>query len=452
MDATSAALLDYCASMDSSALAQSTVHECKRRVIDTVASALFGYDEPISSAARRVAQRYRSSEHGASVWGCSWTTSPEAAAFANGTMVRFLDLSDMYAGRGAGHPSDVIAGIVALAQSIGASGSDTIGAITIAYDVYCSFCDAIDISAKGWDQPVPVVIASAVAMAKLARLSREQSAHALALAVAPNMALYQTRRGELSSWKGAAGANGARNALFAVALASEGFTGPSAVFDGKNGLREIVGDFEWKMPSMDGTPRAIERTHMKTFPICYHGQSAAWAALALRPRIDLKEIAGIEVLTHAAAIDRMANDPARWAPRSHETADHSLPYVVSMALLDGSLSAKSFAQERLDDPRMAELMKKVSVRESAAYCANYPRLSECRLTIRKTDGTSEAFEVDLPKGHIGNPLTDAELEGKYRDAFTSYGDASQCGKSLAAFWKLEEADKLSLVFDTLVKG
>ena len=101
----------------------------------------------------------------------------------------------------------------------------------------------------------------------------------LALTLAPNMALFRTRRGELSHWKGCAAANGARNAVFAAYLARDDFTGPTEVFEGKYGLWEAVGRFDWQFPMDDGAPHKITQTHMKCFPIVYHAQPVAWAGL-----------------------------------------------------------------------------------------------------------------------------------------------------------------------------
>ena len=258
------------------------MHECKRHLIDTFASALGAYDEPVAQMARAMASRSRSDD-AASVWGSSIQTSAESAAFANGVMVRLLDISDTYLGKSRGHPSDVISGIFAVAESVRADGKSLINAIVLAYDVYCSFCQAIDINSKGWDQPVYGVLGCVLGVGKLLGLTREQMANAVSLALAPNMALAQSRRGHLSSWKGCAGANASRNAVFAALLAKQGFTGPPAVFEGEGGLWDVIGRFDWPLPE---DAHMITQTHVKTLPVCYHGQSAVLAALDLRsPRV-----------------------------------------------------------------------------------------------------------------------------------------------------------------------
>lgn len=429
---------------------RAAVHECKRRLVDTFGCAFGAYDEPLSRMARAVAERY-SGRPAASVWGSTLPTSAEAAAFANGVMLRYLDLSDTYVVKSNGHPSDVIAAIVSVAEAARASGAATIAAIAVAYEVYCAFVEAIDVNTQGWDQPVYVALASALGAGKLLGLGREQMGHALSLALTPNMALEQTRRGELSSWKGCAAANAARNAVFAVLLARDGFTGPGAVFEGKSGLYEIVGRFEWNLPANARALHRVDRTHIKCLPICYHGQSAAWAALDLHGRVRTADVDDIHVESYRQAVEFMGNDPFRWAPATRETADHSLPYVVAAALADGEITARSFEPERLADALLVALMKKTRVSERAELSARYPGSTPCRLTVRLVSGEIVASEVEFPRGHSNNPLTDTELDAKFRTLFAAYGDAPQCETVLRALWNFERAADVGEVLRLLVR-
>lgn len=438
MDATTAQLVDFALRSEYDLLGEETIHECKRRLIDTFASAMGAYDDPLSHMARAIAKRYTGVTN-ATVWGSDLQTTPEAAAFANGVMLRFLDISDTYLGRGGGHPSDVISAILAVGESTGADGASVINAITLAYDVYCSLNDAVDIGSKGWDQTLYAVLGSVLGTGKLLRLSREQMGHAVSLALTPNMALRQTRQGDLSSWKGCAGANAARNAVFAATLAQEGFTGPAAVFEGKEGLWNVLGRFEWPLPAAPGSTRMVTQTHLKSLPICYHGQAAALCALDMRARLCLKDICEIHVETYRGAVAMMGNDPTRWAPATRETADHSMPYVVAIALLDGEITVRSFAPERLTDPAVMDLMRKVRVSESAALSAQYPESAPSRLSIRMSSGELITQEIKYPKGHVKNPMDDAEVEAKFRELFRGHGDENQCKKILQSLWSFEHA-------------
>ncbi len=444
MDATTARLVDFALQAEYSSLPAQTVHECKRRFIDTLACAVGGFDEPLSRKARAVAQRY-SGVPAASVLGCAWNTSPEAAAFANGVMMRCLDMMDTYLGKTRGHPSDAIAGILGVGETVRADGAAVINAITLAYDVYCTFCDAIDINSKGWDQPVCGVLACVLGVGKLLRLSREQMANAVALALVPNMALFRTRQGELSHWKGCAAANGSRNAVFAALLAQDGFSGPTEVFEGKHGLWDAVGRFDWQLPD-PGAQHRITQTHMKCFPVAYHAQSVAWAGIDIRERLRMQDISAIQLETYRLAVEIGGSHPSRWAPKTRESADHSLPYALAIALLDGEITTRSFSEERLQDPAVGNLMDKVKVTENAELSAQFPAATPCRLTVRLSSGEEVVTEIRQPKGHANNPLSDGEVEEKFRRLFRGYGDGDQCEAALHELWRLDRCPDIGMMW------
>lgn len=444
-DATVKRLVAFAARARYGNLSANTVHETKRHLIDTFASALGAFDEPVSVMSRAVAARSRSDDQ-ARVWGSDIITTPELAAFANGVMTRSLDVSDTYLGKSRGHPSDMIPGLVAVAEMERADAKALINAIVLAYDVYCSFCKHVDINSGGWDQPVYTVLGCALGAAKLMKLDDEATGHALSLALTPNLALSQARRGSLSSWKGCAGANGSRNAVFAALLAKEGFTGPGDVFEGSGGFWDAVGRSDWPLPD---TPM-IGETRTKSLPVCYHGQSSVFAAIELRDKVDLKQIEEIQVDGYQVAVFMMGGDASRWAPTTRETADHSLPYCVAIGLLDGELTSASFADERLRDPAVAELMRKVKVSEDPALSAQYPEGAPGRVSIRMKSGEKHVVEIRYPKGHEKSPMGDAEIESKFRDLCGSVLGKDGCSRALDALWRVEEMDDSNNITALLV--
>lgn len=444
-DATVKRLVAFAARARYENLPATTVHETKRHLIDTFASALGAFDEPVSAMSRAVAARYRSDDQ-ARVWGSDIVTTPELAAFANGVMTRSLDVSDTYLGRSRGHPSDMIPGLVAVAEMEHADAKALINAIVLAYDVYCSFCKHVDINSGGWDQPVYTVLGCALGAAKLMRLDADATGHALSLALTPNLALSQARRGSLSSWKGCAGANGARNAVFAALLAKEGFTGPGEIFEGSGGFWDAVGHSDWPLPESP----MIGETRTKSLPVCYHGQSSVFAAIELRERVDLQQIEEIQVDGYQVAVFMMGGDASRWAPTTRETADHSLPYCVAIGLLDGELTSASFADERLRDPAVAGLMRKVKVSEDPALSAQYPEGAPGRVTLRMKSGEKHVVEIRYPKGHEKSPMGDAEIESKFRDLCGGVLGKEGCNKALDALWCVEELDDSNRITALLV--
>lgn len=450
MDETTRQLVRCALSQRYDHLPESVIHEARRRIVDTFACAVGGWHASPCIMARKVAKRAAGGPGALStVWGCDWKTTPEAAAFANGTMLRFLDLSDMYRVKSGGHPSDVIAPIVAVAEAMSCDGASLIAAVTLAYDVYCGCCDSIDLNSLGWDQPVYGIIAATLGVGRLLRLSEEQLGNAIALALVPNMAMYQTRRGELSSWKGSAAANGSRNAIFAAFLAQDGFTGPTAVFEGHAGLFDIVGRFDWLIPDGKVEAHRICRTHMKCFPVCYHGQSPAWAALELRKRCGSAKAVRIHVETYKEAFEMMAGDPSRWAPKRRETADHSLPYVVVTALRYGEITSASFDEEHLVDPITMNLMNRVDVAVSPELSRRYPESAPCRITLEDATGARHVAEVRYPRGHVELALDDNDINDKFRSLYRGHDSADRCENALRALWSLDRASNVGLVLSLL---
>ena len=451
MDATTAQLVEFAARTHFEQLDDATVRECKRRLIDTFASAMGAYEEPLSRMAREVARRNPGAP-GATVWGGDFQATPEMAAFTNGTMVRFLDISDTYMGQGGGHPSDVTAGILAVAESVQADGKSVMNAIVLAYDIYCSLNDAVDIGAKGWDQTLYAVLGAVLGIGRLINLTPDQLGHAVALALTPNLALRQTRFGDLSSWKGCAGANAVRNAVFAATLAQAGFTGPSDVFEGKFGLWNALGRFDWRLP-VSGAPRMITQTHLKSLPVCYHGQAAVLCALELRPRVRTADIAEIRVEAYRGAVAMMGGDPSRWAPASRETADHSMPYVIAKALLDGGIAVNSYEPANFTEPAVVALMRKVKVTEDPTLSRQYPEGAPGRVTITNANGQEFVHEIKYPMGHARNPLSDAGLEKKFNELMPANCSSEQRGRLLNTLWSFERVTDLKgEVIDLLMVG
>jgi 2-methylcitrate dehydratase len=259
------------------------------------------------------------------------------------------------------------------------------------------------------------------------------------------MALYQTRQGELSSWKGCAGANASRNAVFAALLAQSGFSGAEAPIEGKYGLWDAVERFDWPLQK-DEPPYRIARTHIKCFPICYHGQSAVWTALGMRDQVRVDDIEEIRIGTYRTAFNMMANDPSRWAPGTHETADHSLPYVVAMALREGAVNESSFTPGKLRDPTTADLMSRTSVTEDAALTAQFPESSPCHITVRLKDGSEISNDIRYPKGHDRSPMTASEVNDKFRGLFEGYGSRRQAERVIATVAELDQLQDIGELF------
>src|ERR1700731_1372703 len=318
-------LADYACSVRFEDLSKETVHEVRRRMVDSIGCAIGAWNEEPCKIARDVASEF-SAKHGSTIIGTSHQAPPDWAAFATGCCIRYFDYNDTYLSKEPAHPSDNISAALAVAESVGATGKELITAIALAYEVQCRFCDAASIRARGWDHPPYGAFSTALADAKLMKLDPERTRHAVNIAGVACAAMRQARVGELSHWKGVAFANAARHGVYSALLARAGMTGPAPIFEGQMGFEKQlgvslgnVGEKFVKRPDakspQEGTAAMILKTSIKYWPAEYHSQSAIEAALALRKEIvdsaaaaasakeALAQVKSMTIESHDASVD-----------------------------------------------------------------------------------------------------------------------------------------------------
>ena len=451
MDRTTDLLSAYACRLTYQDLPPEVVHQVKRTLVDTVGCALGGFHAEPSVIARRLASRVTSTMP-SRILGTKDDSAPDMAGFANGVMARYLDCNDSYFSPGGGHPSDMIPAILAMASPLGSDGRTVITAITLAYEVFCRLSDEVVAGDLGWDQGIFSVVGAACGAGKVLGLGRPAMAHALSLAVVPNLPLGATRVGELSMWKGCAAACATRAGIFAAQLAREGMTGPAEAFDGPRGLWEqAVGQpVALQQLGGGGEPFRITETSFKFFPSQIHTQGPIGLALELHPHVDSSEIAAIRVCTYHSAVRSAATDPQKWDPQTRETADHSIPYLVATAFQDGAVTPESFAPEKIRSPALRQLISKMTIEEESTFTQHFPQELNCWMEVTTTSGQRFTAETAYPKGHQQNPLKDAELDAKFRHLAAGILPEPQCHAALTHLWSLEEAPNLRALFDSLV--
>jgi 2-methylcitrate dehydratase len=448
----------YTAGLRYEYLPREVIHQAKRLIIDTVGCALGGYWSEPARIARDLASTVRSSE-AVSVIGNGERTSPDLGAFANGVMIRFLDFNDGYTSTGeSGHPSDSIAAVLSTAELRRRSGREAIVATVIAYEVFCRICDAVDLKPLGFDHVTVGCMASTAAAARLLGLEAREIGEAFNLGIAPNVALYQTRIGNVSMWKGCAYANASRNAVFAAMLAARGMTGPSPVFEGVGGYYKAVSGKPFELAPFAGAERVagldaetsplvprgevgykIMECSVKRFPLGQYSQTVVEAALQLRPRAgNADDIAEVRIETVTTAIKLMAGDIDKWEPKTRESADHSMPYTVAIALLYGEVEEKHFGDAYLRDPRVLDLTRRVKVKATEEADARMPEAMLCTMELVTRGGESHRAIVEYHKGHWKNPMSDGEIEAKYRKLGRELLTDAQADRLLDALWRLDE--------------
>jgi 2-methylcitrate dehydratase len=430
-----------------------TVHEVERRVLDSIGVAIAALDEGAAVAARRYASAHPGA---ATVWGAEARAQAEAAGFANGVAVRALDFNDTYLSLEPLHPSDAIAPLLASAEVRGLPGRELIRAIAIAYEVGVSLCDAASLRAHGWDHVGFLGIGVACGAGAVLGLAPAAIEHAISIAAVPHAAMRQTRAGELSMWKGAAAANAARHAVFGAAMAEAGMTGPFQPFEGEMGFFRQLLDGEpfadeplKRLEALEG-PTRISDTHVKFWPVEYHAQSAVDAALRLHSRLAGPEISSVRIDTFRTSYEIIAKDPEKWDPRTRETADHSIQYIVCAALQDGEVTMRTFDPERFRRVDTLDLLqRRTTVEEDPELTPGYPDGIPNRVTVTTGDGQVLVERVDHPRGHARNPMTDDELVAKFRANVSERWQADRAGRMERAAFGLHDDGGLERLIEEL---
>ena len=231
-------------------------------------------------------------------------------------------------------------------------------------------------------------------------------------------------------------------------LAADGVTGPGFCFEGKNGLiSQVTGPLE--LSGLGKQPLRAGIVYLKSWPVFYSAQASVQAALALRKIVSPREIKSVTVESYKRLLGRGATDPEKWTPKSRETADHSVPFCVAAALLDGDITAATFDSQRFLDPEVIELMAKVQLREDPEFTKEYPAKWNCRITAETFSGERHQIHVTYPKGHPQNPFTDKEVEEKFLSLAEPLIGTERCRSFLDWAWRLEEARDIGKMFQIL---
>jgi len=410
-------IAEFALSFDYKDLSQEAIQEAKRRLIDTFSVALPAIEEEPIKMIKRVVEKV-SSERSAKIWGTNLKTVLDYAAFINSSMTRYYDYNDTYLAKEALHPSDCIAGLIAIAEDKDKTGKDLILSIVLAYEIICKLADAASIRERGWDHVSYIAIGATVGMGKLLDLDIQRLTQAINLTASNVITLRQTRIGELSMWKGLSAPNAVRNATFYTLLAEQGITGPSPVFEGERGFfKQVSGEFDLDLEMKN----KIVETSIKYYPVEYHSMGAAEAAFKIREKVNVEDIESIEIGTFRVSYNIIVKDPEKWDPKTKETADHSLPFIVAYILSKGKIEVDSYYD--LFDPKVKSLMKKMKIFIDEDLDKLYPQAVPAKIRIKTKTGSTIEEEIIYPKGHFKNPLSQDELDAKFIKMTRSlYGD------------------------------
>ena len=444
---------EYVSSLSYKDVPASVVQETKKRIVDSLGCAIGAYNAEPVKISRKVAEAV-TTKHGSTLFGTRKKTSSILAGFVNGIMVRYFDYNDTYLSKEPAHPSDNIGPCFSVAEAEGCNGKDLILSVALAYEVQCRLCDAADIRHRGWDHVCYGLPSTALASSWLMGLNPKKMIESVNLALNSHITMRQVRAGELSMWKGCSFANAARNGIFSATLAREGMTGPSPIFEGEMGFfKQVSGPFTLDFDQFGGRNGSfkIAGTYLKYFPAEIHSQTSIWAALEIRKQIkDPEKIVSVEIASHEAGYTILGRDPEKWNPLTKETADHSLPYIVGMALLEGKIDNSTYSEKKFRNPNVLDFLKKITVVEDKSLSAMYPGAVANRVTVTLASGEKISKQVDYHKGHPKNPMTDGEVEEKFRRLTKKYLTNNGQDRILETLWSLDRARDLSKVTSLFV--
>ena len=450
MDRTTEMLSAYACDLSYEDLSPKVVHQVKRTLVDTFGCAMGGYLSEPAKIARRMAAGITSTSP-SRILGTEDYSSMDLAGFANGVMVRYLDCNDYYYSPGGGHPSDMIPAALAAADTMSSDGRTLITAIVLAYEVFCRLSD--EVASSIWDYGIFSVIGAACAAGKILGLDRQEMSNAISLAIVPNLPLRVTRTGELSMWKGCATASATRAAIFAAQLAGDGMSGPGEPFEGKRGLWEMaLGGKQVRPETMggNGEPFRIILSNFKYYPSQITTQAPVGLALELQPQVPVAEIESIKIRSYKGGVSSPSSEPEKWNPKTRETADHSIPFMVAAALRDGQVTPGTFTDSSIADPALRAIIGRITIEEDEDFTRRFSDEYNCHMEITTKAGQTLVASTSYPKGHRNNPLNDSELGAKFRGLAVPTMTEQQCDQALQLLWDTENLPNLDQLFDTLV--
>jgi 2-methylcitrate dehydratase len=364
------------------------------------------------------------------------------AAWYNTALVRYIDFMDSYLGRSeVCHPSDNAGAVLAACEHAGGSGKDFLTALAVAYQVESRLTASAPFMAHGFDMTTSLAFSLAAGVSKALGLDEAKTAAAVEICGDSGITLLVLRTTPISQWKGLASSQVALGCVHGVFLASRGVTGPKYVIEGANGLAQALGQsirIAWDSEKLD----CFDRLALKSYNSAVPTQSAIFCMLELRKAhaCDPAEVVSIEADVFQDAYDFTGG--GRFGPKTDvhtkEDADHSLPYLLAVAALDGDVQPAQLNRTRIGKPDVQGLLRKVTVRPDNDFTARYPGEVPSRVTVRLKGGKSYSHKVKDYPGSSTRPFTWEDSAKKFDKLVAGRADEGLCREIKDAVRSLED--------------
>jgi 2-methylcitrate dehydratase len=437
----------WAAGLSYAQLSQEAVYQAKRFLLDSVGCALGGYQQHDVKIALGVLDEI-AGRGLATVIGTGKRIDPVSASLANALMIRCMDYNDIYWKQDPSHPSDIFPAALAGCERAKSDGKELIVGLVLGHEFEMRFCEAAfpGIRERGWHHATLTAFVSPIVAGRAMHLGWEQIQHAIGISASRHATLGAVTAGKLTMMKNTVDPMATQSGVLAALMAEKGYTGPEHVVDGKEGLTHCFGP-SWKLNLLtDGLGESwrITQCGMKAFPTEALTHTPISAVLDIVKSNDLKpeQVEKVQIRSLARAAD-ILSDPSKYDPRSKETADHSLPYVIAAAIAERQVTPVQFEMKKIMDPTIRAQLKKVEVVADPEIEKVFPALQRVIVNLTTTDVRTFTKQLDYPKGDPRNPLSDAEVDEKFAALAEGVLSEGAQKKLKHAIWNLEKVGSVS---------
>ena len=430
------------------------LEEAKRFLLDSVGCAFSALDNKDTQAAYNYIQDLGGKEQ-ATIIGWGTKANLPQATLINSLLVRALDYNDIYWEQDPSHPSDIIPAVLSTGEFMKKNGKEVLVGIIIAYELEMRLCLAAfpGVREIGWHHATLTQLVSPVVSGRMLGLSKKEIVAAIGISGSSHFTLGGVVAGHLTNMKNAADPFAVEAGVRAALLASKGYTGPVEVFEGKEGLFEVLDKVKWDRDILTkglGGEFLINQCGYKAFPTEALTHQPITAALEVMKEnnLDPQEVKEVLIETTTRGAD-ILSDPSKYKPTTKETADHSLPYCIAVAVAKGNVLPSDFEEDALRDPLVWSLLDKIKVVDNPEIDALFPKIKRAIVTIKTSKGEYKKQE-DFAKGQSERPLSEEELISKFKANSQKKISPSRMEDIIKATQELENINKTEDYVELLI--
>ena len=420
-------------------LPEEVVNEVKRYLYDSIGCA-YGATKTKDVNIIRDIYKDMGGKEEATVIGFGDKMPAVNVTLVNSLMIRALDFNDIYWKDDPSHPSDIIPAALSVGEMVDASMKDVIVAIVLAYEFeqrLCLFAKP-GVRERKWHHATLTQFVSPIVAGKILGLTVDEMVNAIGINGSHNHTIGCPTAGTLTMMKNTVDPMAVQSGVFAALMAKKGYTGTEKVFEGKEGFmdtfigwnakeekvnptemmgRDGVSEWAWDVEALTGNlgqSYKIMECGMKAFPTeaLTHTHISCVLKAMINNNLNYTDIEEVKVTAFAQAYDILF-DPAKYRPKSRETADHSLPYCLAAAIVDKKITTQSFSDEKLQDPRIFEVIDKIKGEPSIEFEKMFPAKQPSKVVIKTKDGKEYSEYMEYPKGDPREPMTMEDLDNKF---------------------------------------